>query len=327
MDRLRCIEVFMEVARDGSFTGAARRLGMSKATATKHVAWLERSLGSRLLNRTTKHVGLTEAGAQALDQGKALLAGYEEIGAGARDLVQKPRGIVRLGTPPSFGTHHLLPLVAQFTERYPDIRVALMLDDGSANLITEGLDLSLRIGPAPDDTGYIAVPVTKAPQVLVASKSYLRRHGVPRTPADLAQHNCLVHALKSPTSIWRFTCAAGEVSARVRGTISANFGDPLRQAALRGDGISMHPYYMVSDDLRAGRLVVVLPDYEPLELDIYVVYVTREHLPVRVRRFLEFLKRWARTPPDWTVPAAFVRAATRPGVTRRRPQATERDAT
>ncbi len=309
MDRLRCIEVFVEVARDGSFTGAARRLGMSKATATKHVAWLEQSIGAKLLNRTTKHVGLTDAGAQALAQGKVLLEGYEEMGAGARDLVEKPRGIVRVGTPPSFGTHHLLPLVAQFTERYPDIRIVLLLDDGSANLVTQGLDLSVRIGPAPEDTGHIAVPITKAPQVLVASKAYLRRFGSPRSPADLAAHNCLVHALKSPTNIWRFTCAAGEVSTRVRGAITANFGEALRQAALLGHGISMHPYYMVSDDLRAGRLAVVLPDYTPLGLDIYAVYLTREHLPVRVRRFLEFLKGWAKTPPDWSVPAPLVGSA------------------
>jgi DNA-binding transcriptional LysR family regulator len=305
MDRLRCIEVFVEVARDGSFTGAARRLGMSKATATKHVACLEDELGVKLLNRTTKHVGLTEAGTLALDQGKLLLANYDEIGAGARDLIQKPRGTVRVGTPPSFGTHHLLPLVAGFTEHYPEIRIQLLLDDGSANLITQGLDLSVRIGPAPDDAGHIAVPLTKAPQVLVASPAYLKRAGVPSSPADLVHHNCLVHALKSPTSIWRFASAAGEVSVRVAGTITSNFGDALREAALIGHGISMHPYYMVSDDLAAGRLAVVLPEFEPVGLDIYVVYLTRQHLPARTRRFLEFLKRWARTPPDWAVPKRF----------------------
>ena len=107
--------------------------GISKSVTTKHVAWLEQSLGAKLLNRTTKHVGLTEAGAHALSQGQLLLYGYEEIGAGARELVQQPRGIIRVGTPPSFGTHHLLPLVASFTERYPDIRILLLLDDGSAN--------------------------------------------------------------------------------------------------------------------------------------------------------------------------------------------------
>ena len=213
MDRLRCIEVFVEVARDGSFTGAARRLGISKATTTKHVAWLEQSLGAKLLNRTTKDVGLTEAGAHALSPRPSCCSTrYEEIGAGARELIEKPRGIVRVGTPPSFGTHHLLPLVVGFTERYREIRIMLLLDDGSANLIAQGLDLSLRIGPAPDDAGHIAVPLTKAPQVLVASEAYLRTHGVPKTPADLASHNCLVHALKSPTNIWRFSGAAGEVS-------------------------------------------------------------------------------------------------------------------
>ncbi len=309
MDRLRCIEVFVEVARDGSFSGAARRLGMSKSAATKHVAWLEQSLGAKLLNRTTKHVGLTEAGAHALHQGRLLLDGYEEIGAGVRELVEKPRGVIRVGTPPSFGTHHLLPLVARFTEIHPDIRILLLLDDGSANLITQGIDLSVRIGAAPDDAGHVAVPLTRAPQVLVAAKSYLETHGTPRTPADLAGHNCLVHSLKSPTNIWRFSGAAGEVSVRVRGTLCANFGEPLRQAALLGHGISMHPYYMVSDDLKAKRLDVVLPDYEPLELDIYVVYPTREHLPARTRRLLEFLKRWAKTPPDWANPASQQRLA------------------
>jgi DNA-binding transcriptional LysR family regulator len=305
VDRLRCIEVFVEVARDGSFTGAARRLGMSKAATTKHVAWLEASLGAKLLNRTTKHVGLTEAGAHALAQGQLLLEGYEEIGSSAREMIEKPRGVVRVGTPPSFGTHHLLPLVTRFAERYPDIRIVLMLDDGSENLITQGLDLSLRIGPAPEDGGHIAVPLTKAPQVLVAAKAYLKKHGTPKTPADLEAHNCLVHSLKSPTNIWRFSSKAGEVSVRVRGSVASNFGEALKQAALLGHGIAMHPYYMVSDDLKAKRLIAVLPGYEPLELDIYVVYPTREHLPERTRRFLEFLKRWAKTPPDWAKGAAL----------------------
>jgi len=314
VDRLRCIEVFIEVARDGSFTGAARRLGISKASATKHVAWLERSLGAKLLNRTTKHVGLTEAGTHALNQGRLLLDGYEEIGAGARELIEKPRGIVRVGTPPSFGTHHLAPLVAEFAESYPDIRILLMLDDGSANLITQGLDLSIRIGPPPEDAGHIAVPLTKAPQVLVAWESYLRAHGTPKTPADLHEHNCLVHTLKSPTNIWRFSGVEGEVSVRVNGTVCSNFGEALMQAALLGHGISMHPYYMVSEHLKENRLAVVLPGYEPIELDIYVVYPTREHLPARTRRFLDYLKRWAKTPPDWARPASpkqFAHAAER----------------
>jgi DNA-binding transcriptional LysR family regulator len=210
--------------------------------------------------------------------------------------------VVRVGTPPSFGTHHLLPLVTRFAERHPDIRVVLMLDDGSANLITQGLDLSLRIGPAPEDGGHISIPLTKAPQILVASKAYLKQHGTPKAPADLASHNCLVHSLKSPTNIWRFSHKSGEVSVRVKGSVASNFGEALKEAALLGHGIAMHPYYMVSEDLAAKRLIAVLPGYEPLKLDITVVYPTREHLPERTRRFLEFLKRWAKTPPDWAKP-------------------------
>lgn len=121
-------------------------------------------------------------------------------------------------------------------------------------------------------------------------------------PEDLARHDCLVHSLKSPTSIWRFVGPDGEASVRVRGSICSNFGEALKHAALLGHGISMHPYYMVSEDLAAGRLEEVLPDHEPSRLDIYVIFSSRQNLPVRVRRFLEFLKDWARTPPEWSRP-------------------------
>jgi len=295
------MQVFVEVARDGSFTGAARRLGVSKASVTKHVAWLERALRARLLHRTTKQVGLTEAGLRTLRSAKLLLERYEEIEADVRDSVREPKGVIRVGTPPSFGTHHLVPLIAAFAGLHPDIQIALSLDDGSANLIAQGLDLSVRIAPALEDASYIAQPLVKAPQVLVAAPAYLEKHGAPQAPAELARHNCLVHYLKSPTSIWRMAGPDGEASVRVRGSISSNFGEALKHAALLGHGISMHPYYMVSEDLAAERLKVVLPRYEPSGLDIYVIFSSRQNLPLRVRKFLEFLKDWAKTPPGWSM--------------------------
>ncbi len=304
MDRLRCLEIFVEVARDGSFTGAARRLGISKASVTKHVAWLENALGARLLHRTTKQVGLTEAGMSALNSGRQLLERYEEIQADMRSSVRQPRGVIRVGTPPSFGAHHLAPVLAAFVRRYPDIQIALLLDDGTANFIAQGLDLSIRIAPAPNDASYIAQPLTKAPQVLVASPAYLARRGMPQSPAQLAQHNCLVHSLKSPTNRWSLVGPDGAVSVRVRGSIYSNLGDALKQAALLGHGISMHPYYMVSEELAAGSLQVVLPAYVPLGLDIYVVYSSRQNLPLRVHALVEFLKDWAKTPPQWATPLA-----------------------
>lgn len=303
MDRLRCIEVFAEVARDGSFSGAARRLGISKASVTKHVAWLEKTLGARLLHRTTKQVGLTEAGMSALRSGKQLLERYEEIETDLRGSLRQPRGVIRVGTPPSFGVHHLAPVLAAFVRRYPDIQIALLLDDGTANFIAQGLDLSIRIAPAPEDASYIAQPLTKAPQVLVASPAYLARRGSPQSPRQLAQHNCLVHALKSPTNRWNLVGPDGPVSVRVRGSIYSNLGEALKHAALLGEGISMHPYYMVSEELAAGALQVVLPAYVPLGLDIYVIYSSRQSLPLRVHALVEFLKDWAKTPPQWAAPS------------------------
>lgn len=302
MDRLRCFQVFTEVAREGSFSGAARHLGMSKASVTKHIASLERTLGARLFNRTTKQVGLTEAGVTALASAKVLLERYEQIESEVRDSIEDPRGVIRVGTPPSFGTQHLIPLITAFAGRHPDIQIALTLDDGSANLIEQGLDLSVRIAPALEDASYIALPLVKAPQVLVATPAYLAARGTPRTPDDLMRHNCLVHSLKSPTSIWRFSGPAGDESVRVRGSVYSNFGEALKHAALLDYGISMHPYYMVSDELAEGRLAVVLPGFEPVRLDIYVIYSSRQSLPVRVRKFVEFLKDWAKDPPDWASP-------------------------
>jgi DNA-binding transcriptional LysR family regulator len=299
MDRLRCMQIFVEVARDGSFSGAARRLGISKASVTKHVAWLEESLRAPLLSRTTKQVALTEAGRSALESAQQLLERYEQLEAEARDSMRQPKGLVRVGTPPSFGVHHLTPLVLGFTAQHPDIQVLLSLDDGSANLIAQGLDLSIRIAPGLGDSSYVAQPLTKAPQVLVAAPAYLEAKGTPRSPAELAGHSCLVHTLKSPTGIWRFTGPQGEVAVRVRGPLCSNFGEALQNAAVLGHGISMHPYYMVAEDLAAGRLRPVLAQYRPLELDIYAIFSSRQSLPVRVRRFVDYLKDWAKTPPPW----------------------------
>ena len=296
--------MFAEVARSSSFTTAATRLAVSRASVTKHVAWLERSLGAQLLKRTTKQVGLTDAGLRVLENGLRLLERYEEMGADVRDANAEPRGVIRVGTPPSFGTHHLLPLLTAFADRYPDIQVSLALDDGRSNLVAEGLDVSVRIASGLEDASHVAMPLVKTPQVLVAAPAYLKRAGRPRTVQDLARHNCLVHTLKSPTHNWSFSGPNGSESVRVKGTLCSNFGEALQQAALQGHGMSIHPVYMVAADLEAGRLVRVLPSYVPALLDVFAIYSSRRNLPNRVQIFLQYLKEWARTPPDWAAPYA-----------------------
>ena len=296
MDKLKAIEVFIEVAQGLSFSGAAQRLGMAKGNVTKHVAWLEQTLGVQLLTRTTKSVSLTESGLSLLENGRELLDRVESIDAAVRQSVKEPKGMLRLRAPPSFGAFHLVPIITAFSSAHPDIQVVLYLDDGRTDLVAEGLDMSVRIATSLKDTSQVAQRLAVVPQLLVASPAYLKRRGTPQTIADLADHECMVHALKSPTNIWTFMGEPKGV--RVHGTIRANYGDPLRHAALLGHGISMHPTYMVMQDIQEGRLVSVLPQFRPVGVDIYAVFPSRKNLPVRVRTFLDFLRQWFAA-EDW----------------------------
>lgn len=289
MDRLKAIEIFAEVARGRSFSAAADRLGMARGNVTKHVQWLEEQLSAQLLTRTTKSVSLTEAGLFLLEGGLDLLHRFDEVQSSVRGAVSAPKGLIRIGTPPSFGAAHLVPLLTAFSERNPDIKFAMHLDDGRLDIGGESLDLSLRIAPSLKDTSLVAQKLGSVPQLLVASPAYLAARGEPQSLEDLRGHDCLVNALKSPTNFWNFTGPDGETAIRVTGSMRANFGEPLRHAALLGYGISMHPVYMVSGDIKANRLRPVLPAYQPTGLDIYAVYPSRHNLPSRVRLFLEFL--------------------------------------
>ena len=298
MDKLRAIEVFIKVAQGLSFSKAAQSLGMARGNVTKHVAWLEQTMGVQLLTRTTKSVSLTESGLSLLENGRELLDRVEGMDAAVRLSVKEPKGMLRLGAPPSFGAFHLVPIITAFSKAHPDIQVVLYLDDGRSDLVAEGLDMSVRIASVLKDTTLIATRLAVVPQVLVASPAYLKQRGEPKNIADLAEHDCMVHALKSPTNIWTFTGATGKSNVRVRGTIRANYGEPLRHAALLGQGISMHPTYMVKHDLTAGRLQTVLSEYKPVGVDIYAVFPSRKNLPARVRTFLDFLTEWFQR-ADW----------------------------
>jgi len=315
---MRCLQIFSEIARSGSFAATARHLGISKATVTKHIASIEKSLGARLLNRTTKQVKLTDAGLKILQSAQGILLAYDEIEMDLRDSVRNPKGVLRIGTPPVFGAHYLVPLIVSFLELHSDVQVVLSRDDGSANLVAEGLDLSVRISPAIQDSSYVSLPLLQAAQVLIASPAYLARHGHPAHPRELQSHNCLIHSIKAPTGVWQFSRKDEKFSVRVRGSFHSNLGEPLQIAAMQGHGISMHPYYMVEHLILDGRLAIVLPDYVPNVQNIFVVYSTRQNLPLRVRTFLDHLKTWAEHPPGWAVITPALK--TKAGQTQRRRQ-------
>lgn len=291
MDRLKQIRIFTEVARAQSFSATARRFGMSRASVTKHIAALEQAFSVLLLNRTTQHVVLTETGRQLMEGGMRLLEDFDLLEARIRSTESEPRGTIRVGTPPTFGATRLMPAVVAFTKKYPDIRVALHLDDGSADLVRDSLDVSLRITNTLRDSSHVARFLVHVPQVLVAAQSYLDTHGSPRVPSDLLQHNCLVHRMNAPIDTWRFGKDGAQIAIQVSGSISSNFGEVLRTSALLGAGISLHAIYMVEEDIRSGRLKVVMPDFEPLGFVVNAIY-SRRNPPARVSMFLDFLREW-----------------------------------
>jgi DNA-binding transcriptional LysR family regulator len=320
MDQLTCLRMFLEVARRNSFAGAAQYFGVSRATCTKQIAWLEKSLGVKLLNRTTKQLGLTPAGLQVLENGGELLQRYDDLRESVNDLSGDVAGVVRVGVPPAFGTQRLLPVISQFHAQYPDVQIALSLLTVRKHetFVEQGLDVGIIIVPVLKDASFIAIPLAEARQALVASPAYLASVAPIEHPRDLLRCKCLVNWNKSPTSAWNLTGPDGPVSVRVQGPLRADFGDALKEAALTGMGISMHPYYMIADEIERGELQVVLPDYEPSGLDVYAIYSSRKNLPMRVQVFLDFLKEWAKTPRPWSKPRTDIQG--------RRPQPTREPA-
>jgi len=298
LDRLREMETFLSVTESGSFTHAARQLNVSRSTITKIVAGLEARLGVRLLNRSTHHLSLTAAGQVFAEEAETILTQVERLQQKIGEEHLEMAGEIRVGSPPSFASYHLLPAVQQFRQECRNVTFDLLLDDGSVNLVREGFDVSIRIAPILPDTALVARLLVKVPQVLVASPEYLKIHGEPKTPEELVDHNCLVHTIKSPAGDWLFD--DGQMI-RVRGSVASNLGEVLHIAALSAEGISMHPTYMVSEELKAGALVRVLPAYHPEEMSIYAVYAERRFRPKRVLVFLDFLRDWLRRQSDWFI--------------------------
>ena len=302
LDRISGMEVFAKVALLGSFSAAARALGMSQSMATKHVDAIEDRLGARLFQRTTRRLTLTEAGRRYLEACERILGEIEEADAEAAADVAEPRGLLRLNAPLSFGFRQVVRALADFAALYPQLTVDLGLTDRFVDLVEEGWDLAIRLGML-RDSSLIARRLAPASVVLCGSPDYLGRHGVPKTTADLAAHNCLGYTMPSATAGDRWSFGVdGSVAVPVAGNLRANNGDALRAAALAGQGLIYQPTFLVGEDLRAGRLVCVHLDAPPFQFgNVYAVYASSRHVPAKVRRFIDFLAaRWAGTPP-WDV--------------------------
>lgn len=298
------MKVFVTVVESGSFAGGAERLDLSRAMVTRHVMSLENRLGTRLLNRTTRKLSLTEAGVAYFERCQQVLADVEEADAIAAQMSGTPRGRLRINAALSFGVRYLAPLLADYLRRYREVTVDLALNDRIVDLIEEGYDVAIRIGELVP-SNLVARKIGTTRLVVCGSPAYFARHGVPRVPADLARHVCLGYSYWTTPDQWPFMDAAGRTEViRVAGSLAVNNGDALCAAAASGAGLIYEPDFIVADDLEAGRLQAVLTDYDTRELGIYAVYASRRHLSAKVRSFVDFVAErfgdrapWARWSP------------------------------
>ena len=302
MDRFEGMRFFVKVVESGSFAGAAARLQVSAGRVSEHVKALEQRLGAQLLIRTTRKLSLTEVGRAYYERCTRILADLEEAEQAAKDLHAAPHGELRVNASPSFGMMQLAPAISDFTARFPAVSVELMLSDRIVDLVEEGFDLAVRVEPLPDSS-LIARQLSPVRLVICAAPSYLKQHGTPRTPADLASHNCLTLTGPSYLRHWHLTRAGGApLDISPAGSLRSNSAGVLTCAAIAGHGLVCLPTYLIGDALRAGRLVTVLDDYVAPPLTLRALYPQNRHLSAKVRGFVDFVaERFGREPAwdDW----------------------------
>ncbi|TNI82096.1 LysR family transcriptional regulator [Aeromonas sobria] len=292
MDRFFAMRVFVDVVDLGSLTAAANKLGISRAMATRYIASLEKSLGIRLLHRSSRSLGLTSAGNDILPYCRQVLLLTDEIDSVVMSKNAEPHGLIRVASSISFGQSYLAGAMSRYAAQYPKTSVEMVLADRAVNLIEERIDLAIQVGNelAP---GVIARLLACCPSVVCAAPSYLARKGIPLKPIDLIKHNCLNHTRLG--NIWRFGTPSDSLESHefeevsVSGNFAANDTMVLLHAALAGEGIAHLPAFTTTAHISAGALVHLLPGYSMPELGIYALYASRKHLPVTTRTLVDFL--------------------------------------
>jgi len=298
MDQLNDMATFASVVAEGSFSRAALSLGLSKATISKRISRLEDRLGVRLLNRTTRRLSLTEIGSAFHEHCARLVAEAEEAEQTVTALTANPRGTLRVNVPMSFGRLHIARAIPQFLAQFPDLKVDITLDDAFVDLVHGGYDLAIRIADLPDSS-LVARRLAPSRRVVCGSPGYFRRRGVPETPDDLRNHECLSYRYLATTGSWPFKRGQRTWSIPVNGSLSANNGDVLLAAAVAGTGLVLVPTFMVEQQLRSGALRPVLASYAESDFGIYAVYPHRRHVSAKVRAFVDYFAERFGPAPYW----------------------------
>ena len=288
MDRIDAMQAFVTVADLGGFAPAARKLGLSPSGLTRLIAALEQRLGARLLQRTTRSVTLTDAGARYLVRVRRILADVEEAEGAAEGEQTRPGGRLVISAPVGFGRLHVSPVVSAYLKRHPEVSCDLRLSDRMVNLVEDGVDLAIRIGHLPDST-LVARHVGEMRRIVVASRDYLKRRGEPKRPDEIASHDTIQFGAMTDSLDWRFVEDGREI--RISGTprLATNSSDAAIQYAEQGGGLTRVLAYQAAESLKAGRLKIVLAKFEQPALPIHVVYPTSRLLSAKVRAFIDLV--------------------------------------
>jgi DNA-binding transcriptional LysR family regulator len=301
MDTFAALKAFVAVVESGGFAPAGRQMGVATSSVTRQVDALERSLGTQLLNRSTRSVTLTGMGESYFEHAVRILGDLENANLEVSEAAGPPRGLLRVSLPVTFARLHIAPAIPAFARLYPEIRLDLTLSDDVVDLVRERLDLAIRLGSV-ETSSVVARKIAPHRRLVCASPKYCDQWGVPRSPADLASHNCLTFSYTRGHSLWRFSGRSQE-SVRVSGSLRTNNSEVLREAAVGGMGLVLLPSWLVGADIEAERLRVVLPEWEVgLGGDggaIYAVYQPNRRVSKTVRAFVDFLVERFGSPPYW----------------------------
>lgn len=288
MDRLHLMTVFVAVAEEESFTAAARRLRLSAPAVTRAIGGLEQALKVKLLNRTTRFVRLTDVGQGYLEDARRILAAIDEADEAAAGINAEPRGHLAITAPVSFGRLYVLPGLLEYLRRYPETEVSALFLDRVVNLVEEGVDVGVRIGELPDSS-LKALRVGQVRRVLCAAPSYLQQYGKPTSPADLEQHQTLVATNLNPKVEWSFCQHGQTMLIKVKPRLRVTNNDAVVEAAIAGAGIARLVSYQVAESVAAGKLEIILPDYEPAPMPVQVIHREGRYASAKIRTLVDLL--------------------------------------
>lgn len=288
LDDLKRMVIFSHVVKAGSFTGAAKRLGIAKSAVSKHVSLLEKNTGAILINRSTRSLSLTDIGETYYQSCSQLISILENTRNTTEALQDEPRGLLRISSPSSFGIDHVAPLLNQFLQQYPDLTAELQLDDNIIDMTQEGIDIAIRVGWLPD-SNLRARKLKDSQMLLCASPDYLERYGMPTTPDELTQHEWIIFSALPTPYHYTFTKNKTSKKIQVKGRLKTNNGHAVRKLVLESAGISALSNFVVGDDLKNGNLIQLLPEYHIDIVSVYAVFHTQHLQQAKIRTFIDFL--------------------------------------